>query len=95
MLSGHHLMAQVSELSSRGCYLETPDPLTAGTKVHMRIRHEGSSCELRGTVRYAHTGWGMGVVFDDKYTEAFDTVDDWLAELAAMQKHGVVVRSAA
>jgi hypothetical protein len=88
MRTGQHLTAQVSEISSRGCYLETPDPLTASTKVHMRIRHEGSSCDLCGTVCYAHTGSGMGVVFDTKYTEAFDTLDNWLAELADTQTHG-------
>ncbi len=95
MRSGHHLTAQVSEISSRGCYLETPNPLTTGTKVQLRLRHEGRSCELSGTVRYAHTGLGMGVVFDPKYTQGFDTLDDWLAELVDTQTRRAVANSAA
>ena len=83
---GWHLVADVSELSARGCYLDTPDPFSTGTEVRLCIRYAGSSCELLGRVIYAHKGWGMGVLFGDAAGQQFDILDGWLAELE--QKEG-------
>ena len=80
--SGRHLLATVSEISPRGCYVDTPDGFGAGTKVRLCIRHAGSSCELTGKVIYVHKGWGMGVLFDDAPAGQFAGLDKWLAELA-------------
>jgi hypothetical protein len=82
---GWHLVADVSELSARGCYLDTPEPFSAGTEVHLCIRHAGRRCELLGRVIYAHKGWGMGILFDDAAGQQFDTLDGWLAELEQSQ----------
>jgi PilZ domain-containing protein len=83
--SGRHLLATVSELSPRGCYVDTPDGFGVGTKVRLCIRHVGSNCELTGRVIYVHKGWGMGVLFDDGPATQFAGLDKWLAELARAQ----------
>jgi PilZ domain len=86
---GWHLMAEVSQLSARGCYLDTPNPFTTGTEVRLHIRYAGSSCELLGRVIYAHKGWGMGVLFSDAAGQQFDILDEWLAEIEQEQNPNV------
>ena len=87
--SGLHLVAGVSELSGCGCYVDTPEPFSAGTEVRVCIRHAGSSCELLGRVIYAHQGWGMGVLFNDEADQPFDALDEWLVELEHKERRGV------
>jgi PilZ domain len=84
--NGRHLVADVSELSARGCYLDTPEPFSAGAEVRLCIRRAGSSCELLGRVIYAHRGWGMGVLFADDSDGQFHVLDEWLAELELEQR---------
>jgi len=79
---GRHLTADVSEISPRGCYVDTPDTFPEGTEVRVRIRHAGDSCELPGMVIYAHKCWGMGVLFGDAAAGQYAVLDRWLAKLA-------------
>ena len=73
--------ARVSELSARGCYIDSINPLP---KEHrpFRIRYGCSTCEFPGTVIYTHAGFGMGVVFGELTAEQRSTLDVWLDELA-------------
>lgn len=80
--TGKRLLARVSELSSRGCYVDTPEGYPAGTVVCLRIRYGGSTCELAGRVIYRHDGWGMGVLFEEITAAKRSVLDGWLAELA-------------
>ena len=80
--NGCRLMAQVSELSSHGCYIDTPEGFPVGTEVDVTIRYGGSKCELTGRAIYKHGGWGMGVVFENVGAEQRFIIDGWLAELA-------------
>jgi hypothetical protein len=74
--------ARVSELSARGCYIDSINPLPKDTGVHFRIRYGCSTCEFSGTVIYTHAGFGMGVVFGELTPEQRSTLDVWLDELA-------------
>jgi hypothetical protein len=74
--------ARVSELSSRGCYIDSINPLPKGTDVRFRIRYGCSTCEFSGTVIYTHVGFGMGVAFSAMTGEQQSTLDVWLDELA-------------
>lgn len=74
--------ARVSELSARGCYIDSINPLPKGTAVRIRIRYGCSTCEFSGTVIYTHAGFGMGVVFAELTGEQRSTLDVWLDELA-------------
>ena len=80
--NGAHLVAHVSELSSNGCYVDTPEGFPVGTEVDVTIRYGGSKCELTGRAIYKHGGWGMGVVFENVGAEQRFIIDGWLAELA-------------
>ena len=74
--------ARVSELSARGCYIDSINPLPKGTDVRLRIRYGCSTCEFSGSVIYTHAGFGMGVVFNGMSNEQRTTLDVWLDELA-------------
>lgn len=75
------LAVSVSQLSTHGCYLDTPDGFTVGTEVVIVIRHAGGSCALPGKLIYVHKGWGMGVLFSEAASEQRAVLDAWLAEL--------------
>jgi hypothetical protein len=79
---GTRLLAQISELSAKGCYLETPEGFPVGTELRLRIRYGGSKCDVAGRTIYKHEGWGMGVVFSDLNVEQRYILNGWLDELA-------------
>jgi hypothetical protein len=81
-IDGINSSARVSELSARGCYVDSINPLPKDTKVRLRIRYGCSNCEFAGTAIYTHAGFGMGVVFGDLTKEQQSTLDVWLDELA-------------
>jgi hypothetical protein len=74
--------SRVSELSARGCYVDTINPLPKETPVRLRIQYGCSSCEFPAKVIYTHAGFGMGVVFDELNAQQAATLGVWLEELA-------------
>jgi len=80
--SGTCLVARVSELSSQGCYVDTPEAFPVGSDLRLRIRYGSSACDVVGKTIYAHGGWGMGVLFGDMTAQQRFVLDSWLAELA-------------
>jgi hypothetical protein len=84
---GTWVPAQLSELSSRGCYIDTLEPIPVGTEFHLRICDGVNACELRGKVIYTQSGggmgiFGMGVLFGEMVAEQHSAIDEWLRELA-------------
>ena len=85
---GTSVPAQVSELSSRGCYIDTLQPIPVGTEVSLRISDGMKTCEVPGKVIYIHSGYGMGifglgVVFGNVAAEQLAAVNSWLRDLAS------------
>jgi hypothetical protein len=85
---GTSVAAQVSELSSHGCYIDTLEPIPIGTELRLRICNGMTSCELPGKVIYMHSGngmgiFGMGVVFGKMAAKQHSAIETWLRELAS------------
>src|SRR6266404_5611574 len=80
--NGPRFVARVSELSSRGCYVDTVNPFPDGTKLRISIRYGCSTCDFTGSVIYTHPGFGMGVRFGETTAASRATLDAWLDELA-------------
>jgi len=83
---GTWVRAQLSELSSRGCYIDMLEPIPTRTKLRLRICDGMSTCELDGKVIYMHSGggfgiFGVGVVFEEMDPEQRSAVEAWLREL--------------
>src|ERR1700730_3597887 len=80
---GTWVRAQLAELSSRGCYIDTLEPIPIRTNLRLRICDGMSTCELHGKVIYMHSGggfgiFGMGVLFGEMGAEQHSTIDTWL-----------------
>jgi hypothetical protein len=91
--NGKSLTGQLTELSSRGCYVDTSEPLPLGTEVDLNVSHGVISCELHGKVIYEHSGGGlgvtgMGVVFERMGAEQHYTVQNWITELSSAMPLG-------
>jgi hypothetical protein len=91
---GTGVRAQLAELSSRGCYIDTLEPIPTRTSVRLRIYDGMRTCELDGKVIYMHSGgglgiFGMGVVFEEMGAEQHSTINAWLSGLAARAKNDV------
>jgi PilZ domain-containing protein len=85
---GTWLPAQLCELSIKGCYVDTLEPLPVGTEFILSICDGMNSCELPGKVIYEHTGsglgiTGMGVLFGEVRSEQHSTLDSWMQSVAA------------
>ena len=88
LLDGTWVRGQLSELSSRGCYIDTLEPIPIRTKLRLRISDGMSTCEVHGKVIYMHSGggfgiFGMGVLFEEMGAEQHSAIDAWLRGLAA------------
>jgi hypothetical protein len=84
---GTSVRGQLAELSSRGCYIDTLQPIPLRTKLSIRIDDGMSACEVHGKVIYLHSGgglgiFGMGVVFEEMHTEQQTAIGAWLQGLA-------------
>lgn len=84
---GMKVPAQLSELSSRGCYVDALRPIAVGTEMRLSICYGADTCELSGQVIYKHSGggmglFGMGVLFRDMNTEQHHRIQAWLSQLA-------------
>ncbi len=53
----------LSDISTGGCYVETPAPFAAHTVLEIVVRTKDLKLRVRGTVQVVHPGFGMGVQF--------------------------------
>lgn len=76
------------DLSSSGCYAETPTPLPAKTRVYIRLRIFGAQIMAHGTVCNSHPGIGMGVSLAEMTDEDRERLHSVLAVLARKAQNG-------
>jgi len=82
LASGTRLSARVSELSLKGCYLDTLNPFPKGTQIRLVIFHGGVTFTAHATVIYPQPNMGMGVVFSSVEPEQLEVLRKWLSELS-------------
>jgi DNA-binding response OmpR family regulator len=64
----------LTDISTGGCYVETPEPFPKGTQVEMIVRTEDFKFHSAGVVKVMHPGFGMGVEFDAQNSTQRDQV---------------------
>ena len=75
--------ARSSDVSRTGCYIDTLNAFTSGTKVLVRLIRGKAVFECSGTIRYVSPRLGMGVQFEDHIpTTQIALLDRWLEEAA-------------
>jgi len=75
---GAKLGARTSDIGRTGCYIDTLNPIPAGSQVRLRITHHDEVFEAIGRVVYVSPGLGMGVVFEAVATEQLARLERWL-----------------
>jgi len=64
-----------------GYFVETITPFAVGTKVSIRISHNGHVFVAQGRVAYCREFAGMGIAFTSIEPSSVSTLDDWLTGL--------------
>jgi hypothetical protein len=76
--SSRMVVAETSELSRYGCFIQTAKPYTKGTRVHIEVAEAGTTFVASGTVAYL-TDDGMGVVFSVMEPDHEAILAKWLS----------------
>ena len=76
--SSQIVVAQTTELSRFGCFVQTTKPYPKGTRVHIEVAEAGTTFVASGTVAYV-TGEGMGVVFSLVEPDNQEILENWLS----------------
>jgi len=74
--------AHTSNLGSNGCFLDTSNPLPAGTIVSIQITYQGQVFAARGVVAHSHPKMGMGLKFIALESGCASILETWLDEAA-------------
>jgi hypothetical protein len=72
------VLAQTTELSRFGCFVQTIKPYPRGTRVHIEMAEGGATFVASGVVAYI-TDEGMGVVFSMVESESYEVLAKWLS----------------
>ena len=80
MRSGTRLKARTADLSLHGCYVDTLNPLPAGSAVRLQVHRGEEMLEVMARVTSQHPGSGMGLEFSGMTLEHRATLRSWLAE---------------
>lgn len=76
--SSEIVVAQTTELSRFGCFVETIKPYPKGTRVHIEVAETGTTFVASGAVAYV-TREGMGVVFSLVEPDSQAILESWLS----------------
>ena len=92
---GTSIPTQLDEVSLRGCYLDTLEPIPVGTRFLLKIGEGRKAFEVQGKVIYTHSGSGLGilgqgVVFTDLSAQQRSALNLWLPELTSKRIAGSI-----
>ena len=74
--------AYTSNLGSNGCFLDTSNPLPAGTIISIQITYQGQVFAAGGVVAHSHPNTGMGLKFIALESGCASILETWLDEAA-------------
>jgi PilZ domain len=78
--TGSRIQARIADLSLRGCYVDTLNPLPIGSAVRLQIRRADEIFDALANVSSSHVGSGMGLVFADLTLPQRTRLCSWLGE---------------
>jgi len=81
-LSGGHsdsrIVGMTAEISRFGCFVRIHASLPVGTKISLKITHDGSELTAHGEVMYVLAEKGVGIKFAEVRVKDAALLDDWL-----------------
>jgi hypothetical protein len=81
LTNGISLSARTSDISVHGCYLDTINPFSTGTRIRVHLTKGNETVHSLAVVTYTHQGMGMGIAFREISPEAREIIQGWIAEL--------------
>jgi hypothetical protein len=79
--SNTNISGRVSEISSKGCYVDILNTLPKGTPIRVRITTDQGAFECAGNIIYVQDNMGMGIAFVDAPKDQIDKLESWLGVL--------------
>jgi hypothetical protein len=79
--SGLRIAGRLSEISSRGCYVDLLNTLPVSTIVEVHVSRDQGTFTSGGRVIYAQDGMGMGIAFLEMPDDQSKILSAWLEEL--------------
>lgn len=79
--SGLRIPGRISEISTRGCYVDMLNILPVQTIVEVHVSRDQGKFMSRGRVIYAQDGMGMGIAFLEMPDDQSKILNGWLEEL--------------
>jgi hypothetical protein len=76
--------ARVTELSFRGCFVQTSSALEERQRMRLEIRHADGCLETFGEVMYLRQD-GVAVLFDELEPQALNVLQDWILNALDLQ----------
>jgi sorbitol-specific phosphotransferase system component IIA len=78
--STYEQVAITRDLSAGGCFIKTAAPLASGTRIRVRIEHNGATFTAIGKVTDNVSEIGMGIEFVEVKPKDLATLEEWLRE---------------
>jgi hypothetical protein len=75
------MQTNATDISGRGCYVETMLPLARGTELEISFWIESSKVDTTGIVRASDGGVGMGIEFSGLDLESQERLQQCLKKL--------------
>lgn len=94
MGGGVCITARTADLSSKGCYIDTLNPLPADTRVRIWLTKDDRRVEFQARVASSQPGFGMGLIFEQLTPEQNATLQSWIAAISGTADHDAVFRRA-
>ncbi len=81
--TGARISARTTDLSLRGCYVDTLNPFPVGTTVQVRIHKNNETLDAQASTASSHKGSGMGLLFGEMTPQQRSMLAGWLDECVA------------
>jgi hypothetical protein len=82
------LSASTSDISVKGCFLESVDRLPANTVIRISIEQPAETFETWARVAHVRPGHGSGIAFFNTAAEQQLRIENWVVELSKAQDEG-------
>src|ERR1700686_5450544 len=69
------IVGRMTEISRKGCYVNTPSTLPVNTLLKVVISCDENTFMTNGKVIYVHEGIGMGIIFVDSTEEQMEVLN--------------------
>lgn len=79
------IVGRMTEVSSKGCYVNTPSTLAVNSSLQVVISRDEESFLTHGKVIYVHEGVGMGIIFVDSAADQQEILTSWLADAPELE----------